>query len=215
MMAMVFVPVIVSCAGSGSGTSSVRPARTAVTGDREPQRLLARESRAGVLRSLPPTATFAWVSPTTAFAGITAKEASTEHAAVEEAKIDAAAVLRANGWRETTADSAQFHLTMVRTERSGQRTTTAPDPRNDQRPPQKCDKGVSNLRNPCYEDPSPSYPPVRTVSQFSVFSMGYSIQRVSDGASAWWVTTAEPKEARNFMARKTVELLLAIEKYPQ
>jgi hypothetical protein len=208
------LPLAVSCAGAGKAAPTVRPAGSE-TADREPRALVARDLKGGILRSLPPTATFAWVSPTEVFAGITAKEAAAEHAVAEEAKIDAAAVLRANGWREVPAESAQFRLSMVRTERTGQRTTFTPDPRNERRPPERCERGVSNIRNPCVEPAPPNHPPIRNVNTFTVHSLGYSIRRVSDGATAWWVSIAEPDEARNLMARKTVELLLAIEKYPQ
>jgi hypothetical protein len=147
------------------------------------------------------------------FAGISAKEAAGGHTLIAESKVDAAAVLRANGWRETSPESAQFRLSMVRVERHGRRTTTQPDPRNDRRPPQKCERGYINVKKPCYEDPAPNYPPIRTTNVYTIVSVGYSIERVSDGATAWWVTSQEPLETRQFVARKTLELLLAVEKH--
>lgn len=178
--------------------------------------LLTQPSReaAPVIRSLPPLATYAWIRPGTAFQGLQPHEDVESGAAVADVQETATAVLRANGWREAAPDSAQYHLTMARAEFHGERFVVRHDPRNERRPPQVCPGGRSNRLENCREPAPPNYPPIRVLETYTRVNYGYAITRVADGAWRWWVIDLSPEDTDRFVARRTVELLLAVEKEP-
>jgi hypothetical protein len=136
---------------------------------------------------------------------------TTVNAHVARLREDASAVLRANGWRETTVDSADCHLAMVRVERTGERTVTTPDPRNQERPPRRGDASTKSTV-PCQEPVYRDYPPHIARALFTEHKVGYSIKRRADGATRWWVLEMMgDDEAALFVARSTLELLLAVD----
>jgi hypothetical protein len=182
---------------------------------RAPRPLLLQHQAAPPLRSLPPNATFSWVASNTVFAELSTRESEARPALILQLREDAAAVLRANGWRETTPDSADYRLALVRVERTGAQTVTRPDPRNERRPPPRCEGGVTRHPTTCKDPAPPEYPPIRTVESYTTRELGYAIVRAKDGASAWWVMQLADDEAKRFVERETLALLLTGEKEPE
>lgn len=176
------------------------------------------------ISGLPSVATFAWVEPGRAFAGIDAERDDALHPLTADLRLSAATVLRANGWRAVPADSAEFLLSMVRVELSEQVTVMTPDPRND-RPsqrPRRCDTTRTpappnsqtprqpTSEPPCTNQPPGEYPPIRSTQLVTRRTVGYSMQRVADGASRQWVLSdRRGTEMGNHIARVTLDLLLA------
>jgi hypothetical protein len=140
------------------------------------------------------------------FVGVDGKEDEATPMALEDLRSTAATVLRANGWRETTRDSADFHLVLVSTKRERQHEYYVPDPRNARWQPPRCDltKKVS-----CPHVNPPNYPPVRQVEYYVEYRTGYALRRVADGAVAWWfLGHPAEKSTSDQLARINVELLL-------
>ena len=72
---------------------------------------------------------------------------------------------------------------------------------------------MANRPQPCWRPNPPNYPPRREVHPYTEVRYGYAIRRVTDGATRWWVMEMmDEAEARRFVARVTVELLLAVER---
>lgn len=156
--------------------------------------------------TLPPGATYAWVKPSSMFIGAEGEEDEATPMALDDLRSTAATVLRANGWRETTRDSADFHLVLVSTKRERQHEYFVPDPRNARWQPPRCDltKKVS-----CPHVNPPNYPPVRQVEYYVEYRTGYAVKRVADGAVAWWfLGHPAEKSTGDQLARINVELLL-------
>lgn len=161
------------------------------------------------LRALPQGASFAWVEPTKAFTGMSRKENESAAGATRAVRESIEIVLNANGWRAADADSADFHLTMVRTERRGTNIVMRPDPRSGrQQPRQTCPK-VQITGNRCYDPPPANYPPVRSVEPFTERLVGYSIIRATDNATRVMIVPSGADESlSDLFARLTVEMLL-------
>lgn len=200
-----------ACASSRGAT--VRPPGSGRAGQ-DPVRLVGRPGGAPKLQSLPPRATFAWEAPSRAFQGVAPADDSASVTLVAGLREDAAAVVRANGWQEAHVDSADFLLAMVQLTHSGERVILVADPRNDRTSPEpRCDESTATKKNPCRPRPNPAnYPPRREIWPYTEVKYGYAIRRRTDGATRWWVMEQMPEaEARRFVARVTVELLLAVE----
>lgn len=176
------------------------------------------------ITGLPSVATFTWVAPGKAFAGLDAERDDALHPLTADLRLSASTVLRANGWREAPADSAEFLLSMVRVERTEQVIVMTRDPRNDRpsQQPRRCDTtrtplppnsqppGQPTTEPPCTNQPVPQYPPIRTTELVTRRSVGYSMQRAADGAWRQWVLSdLRGAEMENRIARLTLELLLA------
>lgn len=206
----------VACGSSPSTRTADGMSPRRATPDDMPLRLIGiSDGDAPELTSLPPVARFAFVPPSSAFRGVTSKEDSAAMRAAAGLREDASAVLRANGWREASADSAEFLLSAAVIVVTGERVTMVPDPRNERRPPQTCPRGVYDVRNPCREPAPPRYPPTRRVDLYSLRMSAYSIRRRADGATRWWALERMGEdEAGRFVARETLALLLAVEKQP-
>ncbi len=213
LFAMLAMSALLGCSASRGG--AVGESRLAGPSGTVMTRLVGRSvANAPAIRALPPMATFAWGTPSAAFVGVTAADDSASLYAVADMREDAAAVLRANGWREVDPDSAEYVLAMVRVERTGEQVVMIPDPRNERTFPEPpCDKSTATPQKPCVERAPPNYPPRRDVRMFTDVKRGYAIRRRADGATRWWVMEQmSEEEARRFVARVTVELLLAVEK---
>jgi hypothetical protein len=207
----------IGCAPSRSEPGALPAARvnTRSTSQQRQQPLLPASFDAPVLRAIPPTATFAWVDPSATFKGFDKRDVESAHAVLVEGRDDVAAVLRANGWREAAPDSAMFHLAMVRAERLVEQQVMRADPRSGRSRPPRCEPaGGGSSKMICREQPASQYPPMRSSVMHTVRTVGYSIRRVEDGATAFWITGAPDDDARRLFSRRTVELLLAVEKVP-
>ena len=161
------------------------------------------------LRSLPQGASYTWIAPSKAFTGVSGKEDAAAPAATSALRETVEIVLQANSWRLVSADSAEYRLSMVRVERSGENVVMRPDPRNGRQPRSTCPR-VQITGKTCFEQPPLTYPPVRTVEYYTDRQVGYSIVRASDGATRAMIVPVGKEEAlSDLFARLTVELLLS------
>lgn len=196
----VLVSVVVGCASAGVS----RPP----SGDGIPGLGAASVRGAPVMTSLPPVSTYAFIDPSRYFHELTAdEERSPTDPALESLRESVAAVLRGNGWRETTPDSAAYRIAVVYAERTEVRRTATPDPRGDIPPPRRCDLTRNAM---CREPPPPRYPPIMTHTSYTDKTIGVVIERVGEVARRWWVMDGTDRAAsERYLSRQTLELLLA------
>lgn len=162
------------------------------------------------IRQLPAVATYAFVPPSLLFTVLDSLDDLRSAAAeFEDHRESAAAVLRANGWRETTPDSAAFLLALAVHERIQLRHESRPDPRNERTTVPTCDPNWRATGRRCVE-PAPSrYPPIVTTHQELWRRTGFSILRARDGATRWWLLSAmNADEQRRYIAEQVLKLLL-------
>lgn len=159
------------------------------------------------LDALPGLSTFAWVPPSIVFTGVSAEDDARAMSAGGAERRDAAsAVLRANGWRETTSDSASFLLALIDVEQAGMRQEMVPDPRGEVIPPSVCADLPRERKQFCTEPPLRRYPPIAKMMPFRDHRVAFAIVRTHDQARrSWLVDVAD----MNMIARGTVTLLKA------
>lgn len=159
------------------------------------------------LEALPGLSTFAWVPPSLLFAGVSPTDderaMSVSGAELREAS---SAVLRANGWRETTPDSASFVLALVDVAQASMRQEMVPDPRGEMPQPSVCADLTPVQRQLCREPPPRRYPPIPKMMPFRDHRVAFAIVRVHDQARHSWLVKIEDM---NTIARGTVQLLKA------
>ena len=191
---------VLGCASGGAGRA---PLADAIPG------LGAASVRgAPVLTSLPPVSSYAFIDPSRYFHELKADEKrSPTDPTLESLRESVAAVLRGNGWRERTADSAAYHIAVVYAERTAVRRTQSPDPRGEVPPQRTCDL-TRNAR--CREPPAPRYPPITTHTSHTNRSIAVVIERRDVQARRWWRLDATDRAAaERYLSRQTLELLLA------
>jgi hypothetical protein len=196
----VLVFVVVGCASGGAGRLP--------SADVIPGLGTASVRDAPVLTSLPPVSTYAFIDPSRYFHELTAEEErSPTDPALESLRESVAAVLRGNGWREASADSAAYHIAVVYAERTAVRRTQAPDPRGDVPPPRTCDLTRNAM---CREPRAPRYPPISTHTSYTDRTIGAVIERVGGSERRWWVLDGTDRAtSERYLSRQTLELLLA------
>lgn len=159
------------------------------------------------LEALPGLSTFAWVPPSLLFSGVApADDARAMSVSSAELRDASSAVLRANGWRETTPDSASFVLALVDVERAGMRQEMVPDPRGEMPQPSVCANLSREQQQVCREPPPRRYPPIPKMMPFRDHRVAFAIVRVHDQARRSWLVKIEEM---NTIARGTVQLLKA------
>lgn len=162
------------------------------------------------IRQLPAVATYAFVAPSRLFTVLDSLDDLRSAAAeFSDHRESAAAVLRANGWREATADSAAFLLAFAVHERIQLRQESRPDPRNERSTVPTCDPNWRATGRRCVEPAPPRHPLIVTTHQEVWRRTGFSILRVRDGATRWWLLSAmNADEQRRYIAEQVLRLLL-------
>lgn len=159
---------------------------------------------------LPAVATFAWVTPSLVFPALDSiDDRRSLGPEFDEQRESAAAVLRANGWREAAKDSAQFLLAFGVRDRTILVQESHPDPRNERTTVPTCDPNWRATGRRCVEPAPPRYPPVVVPRQATDRRVGFGIVRVRDGATQWWLLhRLGTAEQGPFIARQVLTLLL-------
>lgn len=156
---------------------------------------------------LPALSAFAWVPPSLVFSGVTPPE---DERAMSESTVElrnaSSAVLRANGWRETSPDSASFVLALIDVQRTGMRSEQVPNPRNEMVRPSVCANLPPAQKQVCREPPPKDYPPITKMVSFTDHRVAFAIVRAHDQARRTWLV---PIDGMNTIARGTVNLLKA------
>jgi hypothetical protein len=166
----------------------------------------AGRSSATELASLPSLSTYAWVDPSALFEYVLPLQDSLSRAgAFREQRGVATAVLNANGWLETSPDSASYHLALVDVTYSGVRTEMRPDPRSLRQPPLYCPTLSRERQQVCTEPPPPRYPEIATSVSFTDRRITFGVRRVHDGAMRAWRVT--PESLRKAIPHELVVLL--------
>ena len=146
-----------------------------------------------VLRALPTVATYRWGRPGAHFSGVTAVEDSLSATfAAHEQRAFASEVLRLNGWREAAPGTEpDFELTVLRVERNAEWTELRPDPRGQVPDPNTCRNRPAAQRANCIEPMPRDYPPLRVRVRGSDVRFAFAIVRLTDRATAWWISPVE------------------------
>jgi hypothetical protein len=189
---------------SGCASPSVTPHRRDTSRRTEGGFPLPR-GEAPPLGALPALATFAWVLPSDVFTGVNqADDARAMSGSSAELREASSAVLRANGWRETSPDSASYLLALIDVQHAGMRQEMVPDPRGEVIPPSVCADLPREQKQFCREPPLRRYPPIPKMMPYRDHRVAFAIVRVHDQArQSWLVDIAE----LNVIARGTVMLL--------
>jgi hypothetical protein len=200
--ALAFTLLVGTGCASGGGTAQ-GPAINASSAGAFP----LPKGDAPALGALPGLSTYAWVPPSFAFTGLTPLDDERAMAASGADLRDASsAVLRANGWRETSADSASFLLALIDVEQVGMRSEKVPDPRGEMPQPSVCANLSPAQKQVCREPPPRRYPPIDKMMPYRDHRVAFAIVRVHDQARRTWLVNITDM---NSIARGTVNLLKA------
>jgi hypothetical protein len=193
--------MLVGCASAGGAPRDV------ASGGSSAGKFPLPKGDATEIDALPGLSAFAWVPPSLVFSGVSPEDDERAMSVrTAELRDASSAVLRANGWRETSPDSASFVLALVDVERTVMREEKYPDPRSDMTQPSVCANLPPAQRQVCREPPPRTYPPIIKVMPFNDHRVVFAIVRVHDQARRTWLV---PIDGMNTIARGTVNLLKA------
>jgi hypothetical protein len=193
--------MLVGCASAGGAPRDV------ASGGNSAGKFPLPKGDATEIDALPGLSAFAWVPPSLVFSGVSPEDDERAMSVrTTELRDASSAVLRANGWRETSPDSASFVLALVDVERTGMRTEQVPDPRNDMTQPSVCANLPPAQKQVCREPPPRRYPPIPKMMPYKDHRVVFAIVRVHDQARRTWLV---PIDGMNTIARGTVNLLKA------